>query len=439
MRARVLPLVRILCLAGLAGLAGCGSQSGLWLPAPPGVDESVSDDATDSPEEQAFPLDSTGLPNEPNRWSSEVPDAMTDAPVEPLDVTTADLRVDAEARDVVSEGVAARDATVDVSTIDVTSMDVTSMDVANDVRAEATVVDAKDGDSPLDVVSEDVAPVDATADVTVLDVAVDVAAEADANGDAPEDSLPGLDVVHPGNNHSCDGGYTRIYVITESADILSFDPTTSLFRKMGTISCPGTASFPNSMAVARSGLAYVGSSMAPSSRSEWPRPSASPRPSLSTKAGLRSLEWATCATMRATARRSTSPRRMTLLGWPGSTRVRSCSTSSDPSRWNITTPELTGTGAGQLFAFEAIDNNDSAILEIDKATATVVAESLLTGVERGNAWAFSFWGEAFYTFTRPASSPGSVVARFRPSDGSIVRVAATDEVIVGAGVSTCAP
>ncbi len=197
---------------------GAEAESGLWLPAPPGVDESVSDDATDSPEEQAFPLDSTGLPNEPDRWSSEVPDAMTDAPVEPLDVTTADLRVDAEARDVVSEGVAARDATVDVSTIDVTSMDVTSMDVANDVRAEATVVDAKDGDSPLDVVSEDVAPVDATADVTVLDVAVDVAAEADANGDAPEDSLPASMSSIRGNDPSCDGGYTRIYVITESAN-----------------------------------------------------------------------------------------------------------------------------------------------------------------------------------------------------------------------------
>jgi hypothetical protein len=107
---------------------------------------------------------------------------------------------------------------------------------------------------------------------------------------------------------------------------------------------------------------------------------------------------------------------------------------------NVDMAELTGTGAGDLFAFYA-RGTDSIIGQVDKATARVTGQSLLAGVDQGNGWAFAFWGGDFYTFTAPGPPPTqpTVVTRFRPSDRSIVQIARTSETVVGAGVSTCAP
>ncbi|MGH7438692.1 MAG: hypothetical protein ACRENE_23640 [Polyangiaceae bacterium] len=59
-------------------------------------------------------------------------------------------------------------------------------------------------------------------------------------------------------------------------------------------------------------------------------------------------------------------------------------------------------------------------------------------VSLGSGWAFAYWGGDFYLFTAPAQT-SSIVTRVRPSDGSAVQVGSLDEVIAGAGVSTCVP
>jgi len=70
-------------------------------------------------------------------------------------------------------------------------------------------------------------------------------------------------------------------------------------------------------------------------------------------------------------------------------------------------------------------------------SAMVIGQANLMGVPQGNGWAFAFWGGDFYTFTAPSGN--TVVTRYRPSDGSITQVAQMQSIIVGAGVSTCAP
>lgn len=62
---------------------------------------------------------------------------------------------------------------------------------------------------------------------------------------------------------------------------------------------------------------------------------------------------------------------------------------------------------------------------------------MLPGVTQASGYAFAIWGGDFYLFTAPFD--GTIVTRFRASDGSIVQVATSPQVIVGAGVSTCAP
>ncbi|MBV9948408.1 MAG: hypothetical protein JOZ69_16270, partial [Myxococcales bacterium] len=92
--------------------------------------------------------------------------------------------------------------------------------------------------------------------------------------------------------------------------------------------------------------------------------------------------------------------------------------------------------------FKLDGGGSSAIAQIDRATAQIVGESALNGVAQGLGWAFAFWGGDFYTFTSANAleqAAGSVVRRFRPSDRTIVAVATYPDLIVGAGVSTCAP
>jgi hypothetical protein len=109
--------------------------------------------------------------------------------------------------------------------------------------------------------------------------------------------------------------------------------------------------------------------------------------------------------------------------------------------------ELTGTGAGDLFVFYSIDTSKSSPLnlaKVDKANANLTNILPLPGLPRGAGWAFVFWGGNFYTFTGEVDGSGAllgstVITRVSPADGSQTTVTSMGELVVGAGVSTCAP
>ena len=101
--------------------------------------------------------------------------------------------------------------------------------------------------------------------------------------------------------------------------------------------------------------------------------------------------------------------------------------------------ELTGTGTGDSFRFSLdLAGNGSAIAHVDKASGLAFEESALPGLVLGGGWAFAIWGGDFYTFTGIGPNT-SEVSRFRPSDQSLTSIAYLNDLIVGAGVSTCAP
>jgi hypothetical protein len=104
-------------------------------------------------------------------------------------------------------------------------------------------------------------------------------------------------------------------------------------------------------------------------------------------------------------------------------------------------PELTGTGSGQLWGF--FPNIDPpAVMRLDKATGAPL-ETFDVGalnIRRPMAWAFAFWGARFYIFLQDEHAPSTSVWLFDPADGSVVELLhEIGTVIVGAGVSTCAP
>jgi hypothetical protein len=102
--------------------------------------------------------------------------------------------------------------------------------------------------------------------------------------------------------------------------------------------------------------------------------------------------------------------------------------------------ELTGTGNGRLFAFftrkPPIDW--PRIVELDRATGKIKDQKGLFGTEIGAGWAFAHWGGDFWLFTAPQSS--SEITKYDYAAGSTTSVKRNlGFVIVGAGVSTCAP
>jgi hypothetical protein len=305
----------------------------------------------------------------------------------------------------------------------------------------------------------DAAPADAEPDVrdaseepdATIDVAAepDVFEEPDATVDAgEEDALPPIDVIQIDAPNPCpDAGSTLIYVITESNLLQSFYPPTATFTTIGTIACldPG-GMMPFSMAVDRKGIAYVLFGDGNLFRVSTADASCAATAFVSGTNGFPTLFGMGFAADNNDAGTET----LYVAGDPGmiGNGDDAILASIDTTTFALTTigsftptisaPELTGTGAGQLFGFFSTDNMaSSAIAQIDKSNARVTGVSPLPNVVQGSGWAFGFWGGDFYTFTAPNGT--TVVTRFSPGDGSIVQVASTDQLIVGAGVSTCAP
>jgi hypothetical protein len=278
------------------------------------------------------------------------------------------------------------------------------------------------------------------------------------DGAEARDALPPIDVTVPVDafNDCPDAGATLVYVVTEQKELLSFYPPAAQFRTIGPLDCPTVAGAPSpfSMAVDRTGIAYV-----LYSDGELFRVSTATARCQAT--GFRAGQSGFAANFGMGFSHDNVGTGETLFVASGGDTTAPSLATIDPQTFRlgvvgdlqpaITNAELSGTGAGDLFAFFAtqgatpcdnMNNNpgctDSAIGQLDKTTGRVVAQSVLRGDPQGIAWAFAFWGGEFYTFTAPTMS-GTVVHRFNPADGSLVTLATRTDLIVGAGVSTCAP
>jgi hypothetical protein len=323
-------------------------------------------------------------------------------------------------------------------------------------------VDAGDATVPVDAgldavpdVSPDQsvdAPLDAPPDV--VDAAADVV---DAAPDVTVDAHP-----VPIGCEEAGAASTLIYLITVQSDLWSFYPPSLEFHKIGPINCPTIPGpippTPFSMAVNESGIAYV-----VYSDGELFRLSTADARCTSTSFQTGQEGFAKTFGMGYSHNASGAGEMLYVASDEDAgvvSRLGYIDTSSfalhtvgffPPS---IVTAELTGTGAGDLYAFyslspgfQGVSGPPSAIALIDKANGNLIGTPIsLENIGQGCAWAFAFWGGDFYTFTAPpvaGSCPKtgmSIVSRMNPSDGSIVSPYATlGEQIVGAGVSTCAP
>ena len=105
---------------------------------------------------------------------------------------------------------------------------------------------------------------------------------------------------------------------------------------------------------------------------------------------------------------------------------------------STTDAELTGSGDGRLFGLFT-QTKPVTLGAIDQATANVSSAYQFPGLDLGVGWAMASWGGRFWIFTAP-NGVSSDVLRFDPSAQKAETAASNlGFVVVGAGVSTCAP
>jgi hypothetical protein len=286
---------------------------------------------------------------------------------------------------------------------------------------------------------------------------------ADSTRDVVDD-LPTIDVrpkVDVDRTGCPDADATLVYLVTDTNELLSFFPPTATFTRIGAIACPApVGATPFSMAVDRKGVAYVLFSQrtATNSSAGLFRVSTSTAACISTTYQLNQQGFDTFG-MGYASNNTGALETLFIASDEGNSVTGSGRLGSiDTTTFNVTNrgtfnppvlrAELTGTGAGDLYAFYSEDGTgtspDSFVGQIDKQNASVIAADRLNGIQQGQGWAFAFWGGDFYLFTCPDTGPtgacnASRVTRYRPSDKSITQVGTYPGVIVGAGVSTCAP
>ncbi|MGE3547281.1 MAG: hypothetical protein AB7L28_25365, partial [Kofleriaceae bacterium] len=103
-------------------------------------------------------------------------------------------------------------------------------------------------------------------------------------------------------------------------------------------------------------------------------------------------------------------------------------------------PELTGTGNAELWGWFP-DPTAPKIMQLDKATGAGIKTFQLPSLAgQPGAWAFAFWGGDFWIFLMKDLEFQTTVYQVDGTTGMVKGMSnAGGRVIVGAGVSTCAP
>jgi hypothetical protein len=293
--------------------------------------------------------------------------------------------------------------------------------------------------------------------IEVLPFEVADAATRDAPADVVPDVLADVFVPPPPPVLDCaDAGLTYVYVISQNNDLYSFYPSAGTFTRIGAIECndpEGTSPF--SMAVDHQGVAYVVFSSGFLYRVSTKTAACTPTTFVPGQLGYTTFGMGFVATPLdggGTGESLFVSPDPPAMGGPTASILASIDLTTFTLREvaplgsaggiPVRLAELTGTGGGNLYGFFAPTNSlpPSYIVGLDTRTAQVTSTVQLPNVVEGSGWAFGFWGGDFYTFTSPTGQQ-SVVTRYRPSDGSVTQVAVAPPgvLVVGAGVSTCAP
>ncbi len=248
-------------------------------------------------------------------------------------------------------------------------------------------------------------------------------------------------------NDGCSDSAKLVYVVDMSNQFSKFDPSTKTFTDLGTLNCPTTGGLfganPFSMGVDRNTIAWVLYDDGELFRVDINNNLACTKTTWSSSNGLTQFGMGfstdtsggttdTLFVAGGSMVGSTSPSTLAKLD----TGSMAAMNVGSVSGW----PELTGTGSAQLWGWFP-DPSMPRVEQINKtsgAAVTTYNEPTLAGMPM--AWAFAFWGGDFWIFLMKDSETSTTVYQIDGMTGAVKGNTATgSRVIVGAGVSTCAP
>jgi hypothetical protein len=239
----------------------------------------------------------------------------------------------------------------------------------------------------------------------------------------------------PAPEDDCEGTSDLIYVVGRGTETLyTFDPDTLSFTELGELDC-GMWGEPNSMAVARDGVAFVRYSDETVYELDLETLACTESSYSNNGFGSFGMGYATqnaetwrddlyIANKGAVAILDTQTWKLTGVG-------------SMPSQ-----SELTGNAEGELWAFLPLEQ-PAQLVRLDKTNASIQKTLTLPSFPDPmniDAFAFATWDGEFYVFVREYGMGSSTDVYRVKGNGDMARVMTDIGFdIVGAGVSTCAP
>lgn len=265
-----------------------------------------------------------------------------------------------------------------------------------------------------------------------------------------------------GEESSCDaGGVELIYVVDDEYNLLSFDPSVlgtgeDPFTLIGSLSCPAGSSWPAwpggdpatpfSMSVDRSGTAWVLYTSGEIFHVSTQDASCSPSGFTPGQAGFELFGMGFVSDAAGSEEET-----LFISGGSADSLVTGNLGAVDKDSMEVTSvgplplteysPELTGTGDAELYGYFP-GSFDTFVANLDKSTVAEKQSWDLPALANDvRAWAFAHWGGKFYIFiTTGFDVPAPQVLELDPSNGNVTPVVPDSEwIVVGAGVSTCAP
>jgi hypothetical protein len=258
------------------------------------------------------------------------------------------------------------------------------------------------------------------------------------------------------------GAAQFIYVVSDMNTLYTFDPTkfpsAQAFTAVGTVPCVPTGSYVNSMAIDRQATAYINfhdGSVVKMTTS--PPLQCMPTGFMAGQSGFTNDLGMGFVSDQAGSMNETlyvsdngGPLGNCTQTTPSSGCMGLGLGKLDIGSWTLTpvgpytstaagyNAELTGTGAGDLFGF--FTTTPSSYGRIDKTNGHTdsPAPTVETSVNVAmGGYAFSFWGGDFYFYTAPTGN--TVPQHLNTRTATVTAGDMLSFVIVGAGVSTCAP
>ncbi|MCB9599134.1 MAG: hypothetical protein H6720_02060 [Sandaracinus sp.] len=277
----------------------------------------------------------------------------------------------------------------------------------------------------------------------------------DGGGGGVDSGLPpGVDggpIVRPDGAiaDNCSEMARWIYLVDSDDALLRFEPDSGALTPIGTLSCPSGSASPFSMAVDRNATAYVLHNDHRIYRVSTADASCTTTTFTPDQMGFELFGMGFVSDAAGSAAETLFIAGGSESGIGGGSSVLG---RIDVASLGVTrigsvggSPELTGTGTGELWGFFP-DASPMSVRQIGKTDAATLRSIDVSSIDSSglglgaSAWAFAYWGGRFYMFYQGILDDSTGIYRVTPDTGVVETVRENIGYrIVGAGVSTCAP